>query len=126
MTSRRSFLKSAGLGLGWMAALDLLQAERANPLAPRASHYPAQAKAVIHLFMQGGPSHMDTFDPKPLLNELHGQHPPESFGNEDFQNGQFRDSIILGSKRMFARHGESGSRSRICSRTWRRWPTSWP
>jgi hypothetical protein len=105
--SRRRFLQRAGLGLGWLAALDLLRASE-NPLAPRQPHFPAKAKSVIHLFMQGGPSHMDTFDPKPLLNRLDGQHPPESFGNEDFQNGQFRDSIILGSKRSFAPRGESG------------------
>ena len=108
--TRRRFLQGAGLGVGWMGALDLLRGneQRTNPLAPREPHYPATAKSVIHLFMQGGPSHMDTFDPKPLLNKLDGQHPPESFGNEDFQNGQFRDLFILGSKRKFARCGESG------------------
>ncbi len=107
--SRRGFLQSAGLGLGWMAALDLLRAgEQRNLLAPRAPHSPAKAKAVIHLFMQGGPSQMDTFDPKPLLNRMDGEHPPKSFGNADFQNGQFRDSLILGSKRKFAPCGESG------------------
>ena len=105
--TRRRFLQGAGLGLGWMAARDLL-AEPKDPLAPRRPHRPPTAKAVIHLFMQGGPSHIDTFDPKPVLNRLHGEHPPESFGNEDFQNGQFRDQILLGSKRTFARHGESG------------------
>jgi hypothetical protein len=105
--SRRGFLQHAGLGLGWLAALDLLRAAE-NPLAPRRPHFPVKAKSVIHLFMQGGPSQMDTFDPKPLLNRLDGQRPPESFGNEDFQNGQFRDSIILGSKRSFAPRGQSG------------------
>jgi hypothetical protein len=63
---------------------------------------------VIHLFMQGGPSQVDTFDPKPLLARLNGQHPPESFGNEDFQNGQFRNLVILSSKRTFKKYGQSG------------------
>jgi hypothetical protein len=58
--------------------------------------------------MQGGPSQVDTFDPKPLLQKLHGQHPPASFGDEDFQNGKFAQSTILGSKRTFKKYGQSG------------------
>jgi hypothetical protein len=58
--------------------------------------------------MQGGPSQVDTYDPKPLLQKLHGQHPPDSFGNEDFQNGKLRDTVILGSKRTFRKYGQSG------------------
>src|SRR5437764_8702072 len=111
--SRRHFLQNAGMGIGWLAALDLLQrtgaaADRVSPLAPKPPHFPATAKNVISLFMQGGPSQVDTYDPKPLLAKLHGQHPPESFGNEDFQNGKFRDTVILGSKRAFAKYGQSG------------------
>src|SRR3954453_13753903 len=112
-TSRRHFLQSAGMGFGWLAALDLLHrtgaaADTAGPLAPRPPHFPATAKRVISLFMQGGPSQVDTYDPKPILAKLHGQHPPDSFGNEDFQNGKFRDTLILGSKRSFKRYGQSG------------------
>jgi hypothetical protein len=111
--SRREFLQSAGMGFGWLAAIDLLHrtgaaAEPASPLAPKPTHFPASAKRVISLFMQGGPSQVDTYDPKPLLAKLHGQHPPESFGNEDFQNGKFRDTVILGSKRTFKQYGKSG------------------
>jgi Protein of unknown function (DUF1501) len=111
--SRRSFLQNSGMGIGWLAAMDLLtrnglQAAAVNPLAPRAPHIPATAKRVISLFMQGGPSQVDTFDPKPLLTKLHGQHPPDSFGNEDFQNGKLKESIVLGSKRSFRRYGQSG------------------
>lgn len=110
--SRRKFLQTSGLGIGWLAALDLFQqsaaANPANPLAPKTPPLPATAKQVISLFMQGGPSQIDTFDPKPLLNKLHGQHPPESFGNEDFQNGQLRDSVLLGSKWIFQKQGQSG------------------
>src|SRR4051794_997451 len=111
--SRRHFLQNAGMGIGWLAALDLFQrtdvaADRVSPLAPKQPNFPATAKNVISLFMQGGPSQVDTYDPKPLLAKLHGQHPPESFGNEDFQNGKFRDTVILGSKRTFATYGQSG------------------
>jgi hypothetical protein len=110
--SRRKFLQTSGLGIGWLAALDLLQGTAAaspvDPLAPKPPVLPATAKRVIHLFMQGGPSQVDTFDPKPLLTQLHGKHPPASFGNEDFQNGKLKDSVVLGSKRTFKKHGQSG------------------
>lgn len=111
--SRRKFLQTSGLGIGWLALLDLMQrqaaAEPANPLAPKRPVWPATAKRVIHLFMQGGPSQIDTFDPKPLLNKLHGKHPPESFGSEDFQNSKLKDSVVLGSKRTFRKCGQSGT-----------------
>src|SRR5258705_529914 len=111
--SRRKFLQNSGLGIGWLAALDLFQrtgvcADTASPLAAKTPPLPATAKSVISLFMQGGPSQVDTYDPKPLLAKLHGQHPPDSFGNEDFQNGKFRDTLILGSKRTFKQYGKSG------------------
>src|SRR6266478_8595571 len=100
--SRLKFLRTSGLGIGWLAALDLFRqdgrAEPANPLAPKTPPLRATAKRVISLFMQGGPSQVDTFDPKPLLAKLNGQRPPESFGNEDFQNGKLRDLVVLGSK----------------------------
>jgi len=114
--SRRRFLQNSGLGIGWLAALDLLSrtakanpaAEPLNPLAAKRPPLPATAKSVIHLFMQGGPSHVDTFDPKPLLSRLDGRHPPESFGNADFMDGQLRDSVLLGSRRTFRKCGQSG------------------
>src|SRR5512134_302415 len=109
---RRAFLQNSGLGIGWLAALDLLQrnarAAPPDPLAPKKPPLRATAKRVISLFMQGGPSQVDTFDPKPLLNKLHGKHPPPSFGNEDFQNGKLADSIVLGSKWTFKKYGQSG------------------
>jgi len=113
-SSRRRFLQSSGLGIGWLAALDLLQQSSyaAGPpvdaLAPKSGPLSATAKRVIHLFMQGGPSQVDTFDPKPVLTKLHGKHPPASFGNEDFQNGKFSEQVILGSSWQFAKHGQSG------------------
>jgi hypothetical protein len=104
-------LKTSGLGLGWLAALDLLQrdgaAQSSNPLAPKTAPRPAD-QALISLFMQGGPSQVDTYDPKPLLARLNGQRPPASFGNEDFQNGKLQDTVLLGSRRTFQRYGQSG------------------
>ena len=76
LISRREVLAQAGLGFGAWALLDLLEARPAwspRELAPRPPHFPARAKHVIFLFMQGGPSHIDTFDPKPLLRTRHGR-----------------------------------------------------
>jgi hypothetical protein len=110
--SRRSFLQKSGFGIGWLAALDLFQrdaaAAPAGPLVPKSPPWPSSAKRVISLFMQGGPSQVDTYDPKPLLQKLHGQHPPASFGDEDFQNGKLAQSVIFGSKRVFKKYGSSG------------------
>lgn len=75
--SRRGFLLDSAMGLGGVALASLLNAEiRAeeqaqSPLAPKAPHFAAKAKACIFLLMDGGPSHIDTFDPKPKLRELH-------------------------------------------------------
>jgi hypothetical protein len=67
--NRRTILANAGMGIGALAFLDLngrcLGSEK--PHSPRDTHHPAKAKAVISLFMHGGPSQVDTFDPKPLL-----------------------------------------------------------
>ena len=95
-----------------LALQSLLQSEsRAasdDPLKARPTHSgDGQARSVIFLFMAGGPSHIETFDPKPLLNELSGQQRPESFGQADYQFVK-PDALLLGSKRGFAKHGESG------------------
>jgi hypothetical protein len=114
--SRREFLQHSGLGFGALAASVLLQqdlrAEPAsadlNPFAPKPPHFPARAKSVIFLFMHGGPSHIDTFDPKPLLNKLDGQRVPPSFGKVDFQFSQIEKSPLMGSPRIFKKRGQSG------------------
>lgn len=74
-SSRRDFLYGLGASLGAVALTDLLDQEvraesPAGPLAPKSPMHPARAKAVIMLFMEGGPSHIDTFDPKPELSRL--------------------------------------------------------
>src|SRR5688572_7666157 len=71
--TRREFIYSLGASLGSVAFSSLLAAEEAkkNPLAPKQGHLPAKAKHVIFLMMEGGPSHIDTFDPKPMLAKMH-------------------------------------------------------
>src|SRR5689334_4051148 len=108
--TRREFLRDAFCGFGGLALASLLQREaaRANPLAPRAPHLPtAKAKAVIFLFMAGGPSHLETFDPKPLLNRLDSQPRPKEFGDPKYQFIQ-KGARLLGSRRQFKKHGQSG------------------
>jgi uncharacterized protein (DUF1501 family) len=110
-------LRQAGAGFGMWALLDLLGRDGllaapspapANPLAPRPPHIPARAKRVIFLFMQGGPSHIDTFDPKPLLARHHGQPLPPSVTRGYQLQFTKMDSAILGSPQTFRKCGESG------------------
>ena len=93
-SSRRDFLTRAGMGFGSLAASSLLSGQQ--PVRG------GTAKSVISLFMHGGPSHLDTFDPKPLLNKMHGQLVPDSFGNVRLQFSTFKERPILGSSRKFA------------------------
>ncbi|MBL8293649.1 MAG: DUF1501 domain-containing protein, partial [Bryobacterales bacterium] len=77
--SRRSFLTDVACGIGAMGLGSLLHADGLqNPLAPRKPHFEGKAKSVIFLFMEGGPSQMDLFDPKPELQKWHGKPAPES------------------------------------------------
>jgi hypothetical protein len=112
--SRRAFLRDSFCGFGGLALLSLLNDERlraapADPLAPRPAHLPnPRAKAVVFLFMAGGPSHLETFDPKPLLNQLDGQRRPREFGEARYQFIR-PDARLLGSTRTFAKHGQCGT-----------------
>ena len=111
--TRRELLQDACCGFGGLAFASMLardaHAAAFNPLAPKAPHMPekAKAKSVIFLFMAGGPSHMDTFDPKPLLNKLDGQPRPKEFGEAKYQFVK-SDAKLLGSKRTFKKFGQSG------------------
>jgi hypothetical protein len=106
LDSRRDFTKGALCGFGSLALTCMLRNEE---LSAESSPPPAsgKAKSVIFLFMAGGPSHIETFDPKPLLNELDGQPRPASFGKAEYQFIQ-NDAKLLGSFAKFKRHGESG------------------
>ncbi len=109
--SRREFLYGLGASLGSLAltdalALDTAVVQSAGPLAPKEPHLPAKAKACIMLYMAGGPSHIDTFDPKPKLDELDGQ--------KFVRNDKFASAMASG-QRYFVRSpfktrqvGESG------------------
>ncbi|MBM3835492.1 MAG: DUF1501 domain-containing protein [Verrucomicrobia bacterium] len=110
--SRRAFIRDAFCGFGSLALASLLQHERAraatsNPLLARPAHRVAKAKAVIFLFMAGGPSHLETFDPKPLLNKLSGQTRPKEFGEARYQFIK-KDAKLLGTRRTFKKYGQSG------------------
>src|SRR4051794_22791736 len=101
-TSRRQFLRHAGMGLGSVALNALLQRE-AQGAAP---HFPARARSVIWLFMTGGPSQVDTFDYKPELQRRDGQ----SLAGADPATGFFQTSgRCLKSPFRWQRHGQSGS-----------------
>src|SRR5215831_21244336 len=91
--NRREFLTDCFCGAGSLAFVSMIAqqqaaAERFNPLAPKPPHMKdhAPAKTFIFLYMAGGPSHLETFDPKPLLNELNGQKRPAEFGDVKYQN----------------------------------------
>jgi hypothetical protein len=109
--SRRELLRKAGMGIGSLALLDLMSREATaatNPLAPHALHHAPRARAVISLFMHGGPSQVDTFDPKPLLAKYAGQTLPESFSNLDLEFTKTSTAKVLASQRTFRKCGESG------------------
>ena len=116
--TRRDMLLQSGAGFGALALSYLLgdnplnaqtgpSRGSARPLAAKPMHFAAKAKSVIFCFMEGGPSHLDTFDPKPLVNRLAGQRIPDSFRPVITPMGEFY-SPILPSRRRWAQHGQSG------------------
>ena len=110
--TRREFVRDACCGFGGLALTSLLHDEQvraasAHPVRAHAAHYAPKATSVIFLFMAGGPSHIETFDPKPLLNQLDGQTRPKEFGEAKYQFIQ-RDARLLGTKRTFKKYGENG------------------
>src|SRR5215207_559735 len=111
--SRRDFLARSGLGLGGLAVGGLLSdagllsaapaVDAINPLAPRPPHFPPKAKHIIHIFCNGGPSHVDTFDPKPALQKYAGKMLPRpNLGTERKTGAAFPSPF------KFQRYGESG------------------
>src|SRR3989442_4123177 len=112
--SRREFLWNTGSGLGALAFSALLGESRAattapllDPLAPKAPHFAPKAKSVIWVFMEGGPSHVDLFDPKPELERLAGQPMPASFGRPLTAMGT-ANNTLMPSKHEFQKYGQSG------------------
>jgi hypothetical protein len=118
--SRRQFLHQVGNGFGMLALAGLLNQEEArgqempptrtatvNPLAPKSGHFPCKAKSVIWLFMNGGPSQVDTWDYKPVLNRRDGQE----LAGFDQNTGFFTQQVgpIMKSPFRFRRHGQCGA-----------------
>lgn len=112
LTARRWFLKECGVGLAGVAAHCLAKREAtaapANPLAPRAPHYPGRAKRVVYMFQAGAPSHLELFDNKPELTKRDGQLPPAELLQGYRAAFINPNSALLGPKYKFARHGQCG------------------
>lgn len=111
--TRRELLQRSGVGFGMLGLATLMgddgalvnQAKAAgydNPLAPKQPHFPAKAKHVIHLFMNGGPSHIDTFDPKPALEKYAGKEVPNNLPTERKTGAAFPSPF------KFQKYGQSG------------------
>lgn len=112
LQSRRDFLLNAGAGFGALALSAMLEDEASasqaeNSLAAKSPHFAPKVKSVVWLFMEGGPSHIDLFDPKPALDKLAGSPLPPSFGRPVTAMGT-AGNAVLPSKRTFKQHGESG------------------
>lgn len=111
LVTRREMLQHSALGLGLIGLTGLLADEgllgradaAGNPLAPRQPHFPGKAKRVIHIFANGGPSHVDTFDPKPALNRYAGRALPMANLRTERRTGAAFPSPF-----HFRRHGQSG------------------
>jgi hypothetical protein len=105
--SRRALLRQASCGIGLIGLQSLFadSAQATNPLAPRLPHFTPRAKRIIFLFMHGGPSHLDTFDPKPRLAADHGKPIP-------FKRGlTFGEDSVRGLMKPlwdFKQYGQSG------------------
>src|SRR5262245_56194237 len=110
-SSRRDFLTRAGGGFGLLALASLLEesarGDAVNPLAPKMPHFAARAKSVIWLFMNGGPSQVDTWDYKPELAKRDGKE----LKGFDHNTGFFTDQVgpLLKSPFKFKQHGRCGA-----------------
>ncbi len=121
-STRREFFANAGLSLGSLGLASLLggksfagpTARTTNPIAPQDGHFPAKAKAVVYMFMCGGPSSLELFDEKPKLRELNGQVIPKSFVEGKRFAFIKQDAKLLGSKRKFSTCGQSGQTISEC------------
>src|SRR5438270_4125746 len=116
--SRREFLFRTGEGIGGLALAYLLNQDGllaasgcenvpgvVSPFSPKPPHFKPRAKNVISLFMCGGVSHLDTFDPKPALDKYHGLPLP---GEKDVQVQQGYPGPVMRSPYKFKKHGQSG------------------
>src|SRR5258708_3184499 len=102
MLTRRQALRTVGAGFGAVGLSNVLAG------ATRQTHHAAKAKQVICLFLNGGPSHVDTFDPKPLLTKYDGKSAPEAFVKREQRTKDFQNTRLLGSPWQFRKYGQSG------------------
>jgi hypothetical protein len=114
--SRREFLLKAGSGFGSLALTSLVARENwaggiGSAVASRIQlpHFEPRAKSVIWCFLDGGPSHIDLFDPKPALNKIAGKPLPDSFERPVTAMGRTAYTELLATKRTFRQHGQSGT-----------------
>lgn len=115
LPSRRHFFTTGFAGLGLASLLseggssEAMANVDADPLAPKPPHFPAKAKSCIFIFLAGAPSHVDLYDPKPMLNDRHGESMPESITkNVRFAFIKKQSAILMGSPRKFTRYGQCG------------------
>src|SRR5213075_998728 len=110
LLTRRELLCRSGIGMGALAMSNMIGSALAgddaaglNPLKPRKPHFPAKAKRIIHIFLNGGPSHVDTFDPKPALAKFAGKSLPIENYKTERKTGNAFPSMF-----KFAKYGQSG------------------
>ena len=110
--SRRNLLRRAGFGMGWLGLAGVLAQdgrlaaappESHGPMAPKPPQFPGKARQIVHLFMNGGPSQVDTFDPKPLLDRYHGKPLPDENLRTERKTG-----AAMRSPFRFQKYGQSG------------------
>ena len=116
--TRRDFLATSASGLGLLAMASLLREQgllaaaigsAGTPRPTKVAHFPGKARSCIFIFMEGAPSQMDLFDPKPKLNELNGQKLPESMTKQvRFAFIQKESAVLMGSPRKFRKYGQCG------------------
>lgn len=116
--TRRHFFEECGIGVGKIALASLLgggfqslaaEASRENPLAPKPPHYAPKAKRIIYLFMAGGPSQLDLFDRKPMLEKYDGQPIPAEVVKDQRYAFIERNAALMASPFKFSKHGDSGA-----------------
>src|SRR5262245_48090858 len=118
--TKRDFLTTTANGLGMLALGSMLNDDglfaspvpvtaSSDQLLPKPTHFAPKAKNCIFIFMEGAPSQLDLYDPKPKLNELDGKPLPESMTkNVRFAFIKKESAVLMGSKRKFEKHGQSG------------------
>lgn len=107
LSTRRKLLEVSGMGFGALALDLMVRQQTASAAESQLTHHIATAKSIIWCFMEGGPSHLDLFDPKPLLNKLAGKPLPSGFREPITAMGE-KGAPLLAAPRIWKQHGEGG------------------